>query len=130
MESFATAQAATVQWDEGTTWVVGGYDGYNSAQESYFMKASGLFEDGDDFRKIPEAMQNHCMAKIDANTYVKVGTDKVTHDTWIYRHDAPQGADRWIPGPALIDKHNYFDDVKCGKILTGKAFLSGTSDAS
>ncbi len=90
-------------------------------RKSYFLSASGLFEDGDPLRKLPETMYYHCMAKIDKNTYVKVGTDEELYDTWIYRHYAPFGTDRWTKGPTILGAQGNFYHVKCGVIKTGIA---------
>ncbi len=86
---------------------------------SYFLSADGMFEDNDPLRAIPEEMIYHCMVKIDDNTFMKVGTYEWLHDTWIYKHDAPQGTDRWTKGPSILEIHYEMYDIKCGKIQAG-----------
>ncbi len=60
------------------------------------------------------------MIKIDETTFMKVGADMYLPDTWIYKHDAPIGTERWTNGNmSIFDVHSSFYDVKCGKIQTG-----------
>ncbi len=115
LRGYHTSNFATVQWDDETIWLVGGFNGYGYSQSAYFLTASGLFEDRDPLRQIPEEMSNHCMVKIDDNTFVKIGTDKAMHDTWIYNH-----GEGWSGGPSIFNAHWEFFDVRCGKIMTGK----------